>query len=65
MAILLGQEGLTGIVYIFAHFSSFFKKRMVSQSAGMSFWNMCVQQSISLHPLPLKRQVLPEAAGRL
>lgn len=49
VATLLAQERLT--VFCVYWISVLFK-RMALCFPGVSFWNVCVQQSISLHPLP-------------
>lgn len=64
MAALLAQERLTVFCIYLLVFHHFFKKRMLSRSPGISFWNMCVQQSVSLHPLSLKRHMFPQGAGQ-
>lgn len=49
VATLLAQERLTVFC---VYWIRFLFKRMVLWFPGVSFWNVCVQQSISLHPLP-------------
>ena len=64
MAALLAQERLTVFCIYLLVFHHFFKKTMLSLSPGISFWNVCVQQRVSLHPLSLKRHMFPQGASQ-